>query len=101
VSNLAQNSDRPPLILPAAVDVGALADAVAERIIPLLPSGWNTNPEGYIGTTEALEWLGWGEKGYDRLLKLCRADGIPHFRVGARLYFQHSALDEWIHGGQR
>jgi hypothetical protein len=91
-------SDREQMFLPAAVDVTALAEAVASQIIPLLPVR-PTGPEGYIGTTAALEWLGWGEKGYDRLLKLCRDDGIPHFRVGSRLYFQHSALDEWIRSG--
>lgn len=75
------------------LDLTELAAKVAAHIQPSDPE-----PEGFIGTSEALDFLGWGEGGYSRLLRRCRADSIPHYRESRQLYFLRSELREWMRG---
>ena len=86
----------PRQIVSLAIDVNELADALAQRLFAAFP---DPAPEGYVDTCTALEWMGWGKAGYDRLLLRVQEESIPHRRVGSRIYFKLSELTEWIDGG--
>ncbi|MBO1911893.1 helix-turn-helix domain-containing protein [Sporosarcina sp. 6E9] len=43
--------------------------------------------------SEAAEYLGLSN---DTIYKLCREEGIAHFRVGTRILFKKEKLDEWV-----
>jgi hypothetical protein len=93
MATIQHEDDRPPVVLAPPVDVDKFAEAVAARIRPFVPE---TAPEGFVGTSVVLEWLGWGAKGYDRLLLKVKAGEIPHYREGQRLYFRLSELSDWM-----
>ena len=86
-----------PQVFELAVDVQALARELAAEVVTHLSRDENT-PEGYVNVKRALEWLGWGPKGRDRLYALVKADEIPFHRPPGSnlLYFRLSELDTWM-----
>lgn len=100
MTTLHEVGPQPQLVeLRVPIDVSDLARALAAEVVTHFSQDAR-GPEGYVNSQKALTWLGWGSKGYDRLLTLCQEEEIPHYRPpGSRLlYFKLSELDEWLKG---
>lgn len=93
MSTVQAEQDRTQVALTGTLDLGELAAKVASLIVP---SAMPQEEEGFIGTSEALAFLGWGEGGYSRLLRRCRANTIPHYRETRQIYFRKSELSDWL-----
>ena len=48
-------------------------------------------PDGYLSKTQASDYLGIGVRTIDK-----RLYEIPHFKLGRRILFKKSELDEWM-----
>lgn len=84
---------RVPVDIPDTL-VSALAEAVAERVVSRLERDWSHQPDGWLTSHEAADYLGLS---LDALHKLTSARTVPFSQdaPGAKLWFLRSDLDAW------
>ena len=80
-------------------EITARLDAVAVDVRALKSRTMNDKPADEIGGLDlAVEITGLARR---TIYKLTHRREIPHRRVGGRLYFRRSELEQWIDAGRR
>lgn len=80
-------------------EITARLDALAVDVRALKSRTMNDKPTDEIGGLDlAVEITGLARR---TIYKLTHRRGIPHRRVGGRLYFRRSELEQWIDAGRR
>lgn len=81
------------------LEITARLDALAVDVRALKSRTMNDKPADEIGGLDlAVEITGLARR---TLYKLTHRREIPHRRVGGRLYFRRSELEQWIDAGRR
>lgn len=79
-----------------AVSVPIDVAAIAEKVALILDGRATDRDDGYMNVARALDFLGWGMKGRDRLYDYIASEAIPFHRVGRRYFFDREELREWV-----
>lgn len=81
------------------LEITARLDALAVDVRALKSRTMNDKPADEIGGLDlAVEITGLARR---TIYKLTHRREIPHRRVGGRLYFRRSELEQWIDAGRR
>ena len=81
------------------LEITARLDALAVDVRALKSRTMNEKPADEIGGLDlAVEITGLARR---TIYKLTHRREIPHRRVGGRLYFRRSELEQWIDAGRR
>lgn len=81
------------------LEITARLDALAVDVRALKSRTMNDKPADEIGGLDlAVEVTGLARR---TIYKLTHRREIPHRRVGGRLYFRRSELEQWIDAGRR
>lgn len=81
------------------LEITARLDALAVDVRALKSRTMNDKPADEIGGLDlAVEITGLARR---TLYKLTHRREIPHRRVGGRLYFRRSELEQWLDAGRR
>ncbi len=81
------------------LEITARLDALAVDVRALKSRTMNDKPTDEIGGLDlAVEITGLARR---TIYKLTHRREIPHRRVGGRLYFRRSELEQWIDAGRR
>lgn len=81
------------------LEITARLDALAVDVRALKSRTMNDKPTDEIGGLDlAMEITGLARR---TIYKLTHRREIPHRRVGGRLYFRRSELEQWIDAGRR
>lgn len=91
-SSTPRSTSAPNLSLTLSPDaLDAVADALADRLAALMPTG---NGSDWMTSAEAVEYL--RLPSLDSLHRLTGSGAIPHRKVHGRCLFSKSELDAWL-----
>jgi hypothetical protein len=80
----------------ATVSVPLDLTVIADKVAAILDGKQEARQDGYMNVATALDFLGWGMKGRDRLYDYIAVEAIPFHRVGRRYFFDRDELRGWV-----